>query len=179
MHNNTWNKEKNTICNSTWWSNTGNFKISKFVFWEWVLYLNHTCLFLDSKERSRYFCLTYLIFDNQTKQVVSVSIDHPYSPNNRVKWDATTLETTNRPHTRLVEPITLWHSTPSDEDIMDNYNHYMDKILPPFTHCDADITNPDHFFELNTEQIKKWNQIYEIPDVQLSPPSFAQMIILT
>ena len=55
----------------------------QFVFWERVLYLDHTDSFPESRERQEYFvgcspnvgdALTYRIYDDQSKQVVNASV---------------------------------------------------------------------------------------------------------
>ena len=84
IHNITWNKEQQSIPATARDGITCDIsKFLQFIFWERVLYLDHTCSFPDSNERAGYFCgcspnvgdeLTYRVYDDQTKQVVSVSV---------------------------------------------------------------------------------------------------------
>jgi hypothetical protein len=62
-----------------------------------MLYLDHVDAFPQSKERPGYLVgcspnvgdyLTFRIYDDQTKQVASVSVVRTYSSNKRVRWDA-------------------------------------------------------------------------------------------
>ena len=66
----------------------------QFQFWERVLYLDHEQSFPDSKERSGYWvgiaenigdALTYLILDDQSKQLLARSVVQPYNRNLHVK----------------------------------------------------------------------------------------------
>ena len=100
------------------------------MFWERVLYLDHTDAFPESKERPGYFvgcspnvgdALTYRIYDDQSKQVVNASVVRPYTSNNRVTWDASTLDTAVRPH--LQELMMKQGPAPNDHDTMDEHDH--------------------------------------------------------
>ena len=65
--------------------------------------------------------LTYYIYDDQSKPVVNASVVRPYTSNNCVTWDASTLDTVVRP--RLQEPITKWGPAPNNHDTMNEYDH--------------------------------------------------------
>ena len=178
VHNHTWNNEREFIPSTARDGVTKDIsRLLQFVFWERVLYLDHVDSFPQSKERPGYFVgcspnvgddLTFRIYDDQTKQVVSVSVVRPYTSNKRVKWDATTLATSIRP--KLKQPSETWHPTPSDDDIMDQYDHDEPNI--------DSATDPDLFFEPPLERIKKYDSVLEVPDLCLIPPSIDNMLKL-
>ena len=187
VHNHTWNNERAFIPITARDGITRDIsRLLQFVFWERVLYLDHVDAFPQSKERPGYFVgcshnvgddLTFRIYDDQTKQVVNVSVVRPYTSNKRVKWDAKTLTTAVRP--RLKQPLETWHPMPPDEDIMDQYdydepdvaNDHMKDII------DAN-TDPDQFFEPAPDRTKKYDSILEVPDICLIPPSIESMLQL-
>jgi hypothetical protein len=127
------------------------------------LYLDHVDAFPQSKERPRFFVgcspntgddLTFQIYDDQSKQVVSFSVVRPYTSSKRVKWNARTITTSIRP--KLKQPLETWHPTPSYDDIMDQYDYdepniakdHMPKIIDT-------TTDPDQFFEPAPERIRR------------------------
>jgi hypothetical protein len=178
IHNHTWNNERKFIPATARDGITRDIsKYLQFVFWERVLYLDHVDKFPESRERPGYFVgcsnnvgddLTFLVYDDQTKQVVSVSVVRPFTSNKRVRWDGSTLDTSVRP--KLRQPSETWHPTPSDMDTMDKYDH--DEL-----NLDAD-TDPEQFFEPSTERISKFDSILELPDLCLVPPSVDKMLEL-
>jgi hypothetical protein len=188
VHNHTWNNEREMIPTTARDGITRDIsRLLQFVFWEKVLYLDHVDSFPQSKERPGYFVgcspnvgddLTFRIYDDQSKQVVNVSVVRPYTSNKRVKWDAKTISTSTRP--KLTQPTETWHPTPPDDEIMDEHDYdepdIIDKTVPPPI-IDA-TTDPDQFFEPAPERIKKYDSILEVPDICLIPPSIDKMLEL-
>jgi hypothetical protein len=157
VHNHTWNNEREIIPTTARDGITRDTsRLLQFVFWERVLYLDHVDVFPQSKERPGYFVgcspnvgddLSFRIYDNQTKQVVSVSVVRSYTSHKQVKWDAKTITTSVQP--RLKQPLETWHPPPLDDDIMDQYDHDKSSInndTMTMKIPDA-ATDPDQLFE--------------------------------
>ena len=97
VHNRTWNNEKKFIPQTARDGHTHDISdLLQFHFWERVLYLDNVDAFPAPKERSGYFvgfapnvgdALTFKVLDDQTKQVVCVSVVRPFNNNKRVSWD--------------------------------------------------------------------------------------------
>jgi hypothetical protein len=92
IHNHTWNNERKFIPATARDGVTRDIsRLLQFVFWERVLYLDHTDSFPEARERPGYFVgcspnvgdiLTYRIYDDQSEQVVNASVVRPYTSNN-------------------------------------------------------------------------------------------------
>jgi len=188
VHNHTWNNEREFIPTTARDGITRDIsRLLQFVFWERVLYLDHVDAFPQSKERPGYFVgcspnvgddLTFRIYDDQTKQVVNVSVVRPYTSNKRVKWDAKTITTSIRP--KLKQPVETWHPTPPDDDIMDQHDYDELNITnnkTPVINHDA-AADPDQFFEPPVERIQKFDSVLEVPDICLIPPAIDKMLEL-
>jgi hypothetical protein len=94
VHNHTWNNEREFIPTTQDGITRDISRLLQFVFWKRVLYLDHVDALPQSKKRPGYFVgcshnvgddLTFRIYDDQTKQVVNVSVVRPYTSNKRVK----------------------------------------------------------------------------------------------
>ena len=126
--------------------------------------------------------LTFKILDNQTKQVVSVSIVQPYRDNKRVQFDSNVkqneclikcpididkLKTRNK----LVPPDQK--SVPDSELIMDQYDLHepdFDLTTPPTEPQvrSMNTKNPNQLSSL--KKVSKYHQQESYPDVDISPP---------
>ena len=94
VHNYTWSEAKQCIPQTARDGHTHDIsQFLQFYFWERVLYLDNVDSFPASKERPGYFVgiaknvgdsLTFKVLDDQTKQVVNVSVVRPYKDNRRV-----------------------------------------------------------------------------------------------
>jgi hypothetical protein len=77
----------------------------------------------------------------------------------------------------LKQPLETWHPTPSDDDIMDQYDNDEPNIANDNVPKIVDTTtDPDLFFEPSTERIAKYNSILEVPDICLMPPLIDKML---
>ena len=84
IHNQTWNNEKKFIPQTAYDGHTHDISdLLQFSFWERVLFLDDVNAFPSSKERAGCFvgfapnvgdALTFKVLDDQTKQVVCVSV---------------------------------------------------------------------------------------------------------
>jgi hypothetical protein len=62
--------------------------------------------------------------------------------------------------------LETWHPTPSDDDIMDQYDNDKPNIAKDHLPKIVDTTtDPGLFFEPATERIAKYNSILEVPDI--------------
>ena len=151
VHNLTWNKTKKCIPQTARDGHTHDIsQFLQFHFWERVLFLDNVDSFPASSERPGYFVgiahnvgdsLTFKILDDQTKQVVNVSVVRPYKDNRRVRWDPDVAfnERTSPYHL----PTECYTSNINLDDplLMDQYDRQVPD-LPP-SHVLSNVTNED------------------------------------
>ena len=89
----------------------------QFSFWEPVLYASHEKIFPSTNERPGHWvgvarnvgdALTFEIYDDQTKKIVTRSVVRPFNRNKRVQWDpafATTQSRTTASHGGEIYPV--------------------------------------------------------------------------
>ena len=153
IHNHTWNKEQGFIPITARDGITRDIsRLLQFVFWERILYLDHQGSFPDSKERLGYFVgcsshvgdeLTYLIYDDQSKQIVSRSVVRPYTTNKQVRWDPA-IDASPAPKSHTACDNTKFHLAPTID--MDSYDEDEPEPSPHF--WDTAPTHPDQFLSL-------------------------------
>jgi hypothetical protein len=184
VHNHTWNKERNCIPATARDGITRDIsRLLQFVFWERVLYLDHEDSFPESKERPGYFVgcsknigdeLTYMIYDDQTKQLVHRSVVRPYHSNKRVRWDPIFDPKTSLIFKQTATDKQCLFPTDLSDTHLDQYD--LDDPEPTEHFWDTTHLHPDPFFEPEESRIKKYESILRNPDLCLSPPPIAQMI---
>ena len=143
----------------------------QFTFWQRVLYLDHEGSWPSSKERPAYWCgiadnvgdkLTYWVYDDQMKRLMSQSVVRPYQGNHRVKWDPSFANTPFKNTARNGGDLM------PDKATRDTFLHNsMDKY-------DQQEPEPtEHFFNAEEDHYKDAKTGYEDPGIDVeNDPTF-------
>lgn len=128
-------------------------------------------------EHPGYFCgfsanigdsLLFQVYNDQTHRVVDVSVLRPYTSNKRVQWDTSIQNNECDIHAPPFTPpkcFTRANINNIDREHMDQYDH--------------DKPNLNNFAtEPTPERVSKYQSQIDLPDVDLTPPTHAQILQL-